>query len=530
MASARPLPRGARTAAALLAAVGLLVAGCSVGPSQRPPVAVRGDTRAVPPAPDAAAPAPPDALPDPQQQRPTIPFVDCTTDTISTLRTPPPADRSLHMDCGELTVAADPTSPTSQGLTLSVLRVSPTGAPADRPPLLVVGDSAGESTARAAVLLALQVAPALLEQYTLVGLDRRGAGAAALNCSPDDARAALVDADPSATSEKDLTSLLESARDVVQECNIALDGDIGTYRTAATAADIEPLRTALGVRTLSAIGFGDGAGALSSWARTSPQAVGRLVLDGPQQPGLDQPDLGEAQAKAAEAAFSAFAVSCATKPDCALGPDPRAAVMALVTALRSHPIAAPDGRRLTSGGALLAVLWNLGEPTGWPALATALATARAGDPTPLLNSVDPVIGPHGRYDEMLATACNDTRSRLSPGQISTIAGHWRDAYPMFGATMALQLLDCAPWPTGGPVLAGGTAVGAPPLLVIGGAADPRAPMDGARRTADGLATAKFLSWQGAGSGAYPRTACVTGVVDAMLVQGVVPQSGTLCPP
>ena len=33
-----------------------------------------------------------------------------------------------------------------------------------------------------------------------------------------------------------------------------------------------------------------------------------------------------------------------------------------------------------------------------------------------------------------------------------------------------------------------------------------------------------------GTGAFPRTACISGLVDSMLIDGVVPDSGTLCPP
>ena len=50
------------------------------------------------------------------------------------------------------------------------------------------------------------------------------------------------------------------------------------------------------------------------------------------------------------------------------------------------------------------------------------------------------------------------------------------------------------------------------------------------KPADSLATARFVSWQGAGTGAFPRTACISGLVDSMLIDGVVPDSGTLCPP
>jgi hypothetical protein len=148
----------------------------------------------------------------------------------------------------------------------------------------------------------------------------------------------------------------------------------------------------------------------------------------------------------------------------------------------------------------------------------------------MLTVLAPLTGPRGLFDGMLATSCNDTQRRLAPGEIGDIAQRWNTAYPMFGATMALRLLACAPWPTGREAPVSGQAEDAPPILVIGTAADPRGALDGSRRTADSLASARFLSWQGAGTGAYPRTACVTKVVDAMLLDGAVPNSGMLCPP
>ncbi|MBN9195586.1 MAG: alpha/beta hydrolase, partial [Microbacterium sp.] len=45
-----------------------------------------------------------------------------------------------------------------------------------------------------------------------------------------------------------------------------------------------------------------------------------------------------------------------------------------------------------------------------------------------------------------------------------------------------------------------------------------------------LVTARLVTWQGTGTGSYPRTPCVTGVVDRMLVQGEMPQADTVCPP
>jgi pimeloyl-ACP methyl ester carboxylesterase len=519
------LPR--RAVAAVLLGLTALLASCTVGPSQRPPVAVHGENVPAPPQARGQAPAP--ALPEPEPQEASIPFFECTEDTLVTLVEPIPADRHLQVDCGELTVPADPEQPGLGAVTLGVIRVGTAGAPADRPPLLMLGDSTREPSTRHAAILGGLVDQALLERYTLIGLDRRGAGLDILDCAPDDDRAALVDANLSATSDAQLSRLLERARAVVQECNLTLDGGLSSYSTAATAADIELLRAALGVNRLSAVGVGDGAAALAQWARIAPQSVGRLVLDGPPNPTADEPDLSDSRAAAAEAALGAFGVAC-TAANCPLGGDPRATVTALLHQLERQPLLAADGRRLTAGATVTALLAGLGEPRRWPGLASALAAASAGDPLPMLTVLEPLTGPRGLFDGMLATSCNDTRRRLAPGEIRAVAERWSTAYPVFGDALAMRLLDCAPWPTGRQTPLTGHAEGAPPILVIGTAADPRAALDGARRTADSLASARFLSWQGAGTGAYPRTACVTRVVNGMLLNGVMPESGTLCPP
>jgi pimeloyl-ACP methyl ester carboxylesterase len=515
--------------AVVLAGLALLVAGCTVGPSQRPPVAVRGESMPAPPAP-TTPPAAPEFLPEPTAQSPSIPLFECTDEVLGRLPALPPAGRTLQVECGEIDVPADYEQPGRGRVSLNVLSVATPGAPADRPPLLVLGDTAGEASALAAVQLAGQVQPGVLERFRLIGLDRRGAGADLLDCAPTDARAAIVDADLTGSGDQELARLLEEARSVVQECTITLDGGLGTFRTNATSTDVEALRAALGVPRLSAIGVGDGAAALAGWARMFPQAVGRVVLDSPPHPTLDEPGLSESRAAAAEAAFDAFAVNCTAQPACPLGADPRAAVRGLLDRLHVRPLAAADGRRLTAGGAVNALLVGLAQPDGWPALAGAAAALGAGDPTALLDVLEPVAGTSGRFDTMLATACNDSRNRLAPGEVADLFGRWRASYPIFGGTLALHLLACAPWPTGGPPPPDGPAAGAPPILVIGGAADPRNPADGARQTADSLASARYLSWQGAGTGSYPRTACVRSVVDADLLGGVIPQPEILCPP
>jgi pimeloyl-ACP methyl ester carboxylesterase len=513
----------------LLLCVATLLAGCTVGPSQRPPVVVRGEN--MPPRPSAPVspgPAPP-PLPAPEPARSTLDFRECTGGDVATI--PTPADRALRVECSQLTVEADPQQPGLGRTRIGVLRVGLADAPADRPPLLVVGDSATQPAAVVARVLANRVPVALLQRYTLLGLDRRGAGIDDLDCGPSLARNAFVDIDPGADgSLPGLNALLEQARSVVQDCYLVHAGALTGFRTASTAADVEQVRMATGVTHLNALGVGDGAAALALWARTHPAAVGRLVLDGPPNAALDEPEAGESRAAAAESAFDAFAAACSAGPECPLGADPRAVVTSFVDRLGDQPITATDGRRLTAGMVVTVLLAELGEPDGWPDLATAIGQAQGGQPEAMLGRLAPLLAQGGGVDVALATACNDARRRMTPAEVGELVTRWRVSYPLFGATMAQRLLSCGPWPpvAGSPPPDPGPPL--PPTLVIGIAHDPRGPQEGSRRVAGTTTGARFLSWQGAGTGAYPRTACVTASVDALLIDGTAPTDGTLCPP
>lgn len=512
---------------AVLVGVAALLAGCTVGPSQRPPVAVRGEDG---PPPVAASPAPTrDLVPPLEPQDSSIRFADCTADVFSALGVAVPADRDLRVECGELPVPTDPAQPEAGGTVLGVVRIGVAGG-LERAPLLALGDSVAGPSVLHAVALATQVSSAVLDSFTVIGLDRRGAGADRLDCAPADARAALVDADPADLSEPDLAELLEQARAVVQGCNLQPFAALSTYGSSTGAADVEALRIRLGVAQLSAVGVGDGAGALGAWAAAVPGGVGRLVLDGPPDLSAGEPDRTAARAGVADSAFDAFADACTATGGCPLGPDPLASVTALVDTLRAQPLAAADGRRLTAGATVTAVLGELSEPAGWPAVAAALAAAAAGDPAPLLDRLEPAVGVGGGFDATLATGCNDNPARFSPPEVDELAARLRAEHPLVGGTLALGLLACAPWPATGPATGPTAPAGLPPVLVIGTAADPRAPQEESRRVADALPDAAFLSWQGAGTGAYPRTPCVVAAVDGLLVDGVAPTGGILCPP
>lgn len=518
----------------LLTAV-LLVAGCAVGPSQRPPVAVRGELLPAAPPSSAAGPAAdPDLLPGSEPVRTGPGFTDCTADATAALAaagTPLPSGRALQVGCARLTVPADRSRPDLGPARLGLTRVTAPGAPADRPALVVLGDTGTDGSARAAVTLAGRLPATVLDRYQVIGMDRRGAGEDLLDCAPVDARVALLDAGPDRRDEAAMSRLLERAREVVQDCNLLLSGTLTSYRAASSADDLESLRATLGTARLDVYAVGDGADAAAGWVAAHPGSAGRVVLDGPGDPTLDEPARTEATTAAAEAAFDSFAAACTASPACPLGPDPRGYVDELVYRLSRTALPAGDGDAVTAGAALQAVRSLLAQPARWPELQSALVAAGDGDPAGLVRVLAPYGGPQGRFDAVLATRCNDTRVRVTPGEAAGLAGQWVQRFPLFGVGAAQSLVACGPWPSGGPVAPPGPqGAPPPPVVVIGTAQDPRAPQSGAERTASRLATGRTVRWQGAGTGAYPRTPCVTGVVERALVEGRAPSQPVVCPP
>jgi hypothetical protein len=141
-----------------------------------------------------------------------------------------------------------------------------------------------------------------------------------------------------------------------------------------------------------------------------------------------------------------------------------------------------------------------------------------------------MLGTSSQFDIALATECNDVKQRASVGQILDQAGKWGREQPMFGPLHAQRMVRCTPWPVPGDVATPGAAPTAPTMLVLGSAIDARGVLDGTKRAAAALHTTQFVSWQGTGHGSYPRTGCVSDVVQGFLLDGAVPQSSVLCPP
>ncbi|WP_228407165.1 alpha/beta hydrolase [Leucobacter muris] len=114
------------------------------------------------------------------------------------------------------------------------------------------------------------------------------------------------------------------------------------------------------------------------------------------------------------------------------------------------------------------------------------------------------------------------RMRAEAAELDKIA-------PTIGRFQGFGDVSCAEWPVQGaadrqPV----RAAGAEPILVVGTTGDPATPYRWAESLADQLESGVLVTYRGEGHTAYGGNACVDDVVNAYLLQGVVPAQDPLC--
>lgn len=523
---------------ALLLCVGVVLTGCTAGPSMRPAVIAvdgggsgggGGDTT-TPPA-KQAQPLPPLTKP----HSTSIVWNDCGARTRDRLEEKPPS--SLSLRCGDVYSVAKP-----QGHPMPVAtHISLLKAGSGPIPLVVVNDIGGTPGTLYAAMLAGKLPKNVLEKFSLIGVDRRGTGAShGLHCVPRQVRGHIVGYDPDST---DLSGLLDAESKATQQCLLNLDNTRQAFTTWQTSADLEHIRDALGVPRLNAIGHGEGGRVVATYATRFPGKSGRIVLDGTPDPSTDAEQRARTRAAAAEHVFDAFARHCG-RHDCPLGAHPREAVTKLLDKLRAQPLLAHTGDspaerdeqsvEVTGGTAMHAMLQALPHPRRWPSLAQALADAAGGDGSGLAELVRPLLTGSSQdaalLDARLVTECNDESQRLPPQKITAASKSWRSENPLFGGYFAQGLSLCSPWPVPSHHHPDPTAGEAPPILVLSTAHDPITPAVGTEHAAARMDTSVLVKWQGSGHGALTGSSCAAQAATKFLTAGDTPTNGTVCPP
>jgi pimeloyl-ACP methyl ester carboxylesterase len=444
--------------------------------------------------------------------------------------------------CSRLTVPVDYAAPDGATIQLALIRL-PAGKPGQRLGSLVINPGgpggSGIDYTRAARAV---ISDAARRNFDVVGFDPRGVGESApLKCLTDAQTDQLLAADPTPDDADEVTSTVALFRQLGQRCQAGGGALLGHVDTVEAARDIDVLRAALGDPRLFYLGKSYGTFLGATYAELFPHNVGRMVLDGAIDPSLSADEVNIGQARGFEQATRAFVADCVQAESCPLGSDVDGGMKrlrGLLSSLDARPLPTGDASRpLTEGWGSLGIAVAMYDQGYWPVLRQALDQAFGGNGAGLLRLADAYAdrSDNGTYSSnqntvIYAVNCLD---RPDDGGLAGVRGslqRYEKAAPTWGAFLAWSQLPCAYWPVkshNAPQRL--SAVGSPPIVVVGTTRDPATPYEWAKGLAGQLSDGHLVTYEGDGHTAYMRgSRCVDRAVDAYLLRGTVPADGLTC--
>ena len=445
------------------------------------------------------------------------------------------------LQCASLSVPRDYGDPGGPTITLALAR-KPARTPAARVGSLLMNlGGPGNSGVSGLPGELRSLTPALQNRFDIVSWDPRGIQRSApVHCSDPKAKAGGggggggAALDPAPTKPEDQQALAAAYRASGEAC-LRWSGDLLRHvGTDSTAEDLERIRIALGEEKLTFIGHSAGTLLGAVYADRYPHRVRAFVLDGPIDPSLTLDQMTLAQSRGFEAALRSFFAWCDKTATCRWrpgNPDRTAAVLALMDRIRQQPLAASGGRTVGVDVFVSGVMSRLTARSKWPALGDALAAAERGDGSPLatLSSNYQNDGASNAADARQSILCADHPAPRELSAYPSLAEAARAVAPVFGPVFTWGALSCGMWPLPATLEARPTrAAGAPPILVVGTTGDPATPQAWGEALASQLEKGVLVLRQGADHVAYYYSACVRRLVDAYVVDGRPPASGTVC--
>lgn len=470
-----------------------------------------------------------------------------TAASVATERTLPAGqDRPLSawracgggFECATLSAPLAYADQGGPGVSIEVARLPATDPARRIGPLLMNPGGPGASAIGLLRSLGPRLAPEIRARFDLVAFEPRGVGGSTtLNCH--DNLQAFIAADPSPDNAAEWATMQAVSSAFARNCGADLSYFLAHLGTRDVVQDMELLRRELGAEQISYLGYSYGTVIGSVYADMYPGRVRAFVLDGAFDfAGADGPEGLRKQSVGFERALDAFLAACA-KPTCPLAAngDPRAALDGLLAKVEVAPIPAPGAdRMLGPGEADLGVLFGLYAQSLWPAMASAVSQAIAGNGTALVELADAYLGRNadGSYGNLmevyLAVSCLDYSWPRDPLAYESLAAISAIDAPHFGpANLLTSALPCATWAAEPNPLSIPRAAGAPPILVIATTNDPATPYMEGIALAHRLESGVLLTHEGEGHTVYAQgNACIDATVNAYILALHVPPDGSRC--
>ena len=405
--------------------------------------------------------------------------------------------RPTEAQCATIAVPEDPAAPGGRMIDLALAWI-PADAEPEPDPVFLIAGGPGQSARESYPSVSSAFRDISRSRHILL-LDQRGTGGSNLLACPE-----FDDGDESV----DLTDLsMEQIQEYAEDCRDELSekADLRFYTTAEAVFDLDFVRRAIGAEQVNLVGVSYGTRVAQQYAKTHPEHVRTLVLDGVVPATLA---LGGEHAANLEAMLERHFERCRETPACveALG-DPRENLTTVAARLRAGGLDPVRYRDPTSGEwreetpvyeHLSAVLRMYAySPLTASALPLVLDQAAAGDYAALMAMADMMMSQlggqiaSGMHNSVICTEDADDLARVvDDGAAGTVLG---DEFA------ELLLTQCEIWPRGTlPEDFRSPLAGDIPVLVISGEYDPVTPPRYGDEVAESLTRGRHLVLPGQG--------------------------------
>jgi pimeloyl-ACP methyl ester carboxylesterase len=423
--------------------------------------------------------------------------------------------------CGVVAVPEDRNQPGARVIRLPVIVLMATGAkPSEDPVVFLQGGPGGPMGPVLRTFTASFAAP-IQEKRDMVFFDQRGAGQSEPSLDCPEWRTAFTDGlDESLTAEQDAAAYL-AAHESCHQRLLDEGADPGAYTSAASAADLRDLMTALGYRRWNIYGVSYGTRLGLTALRDTPDEIRSVVLDSTVPVQVDT----TAQFSASfQRSLDTLFAGCAADPDCASAyPDLEQTLFALIDQLNAEPLRLETTDPLTGKPVtfvatgdrfLYGIQQTLYQASLIPTLPLVIQRTADGDDAILRASAGQFVVPSSIARGMFySIKCNEDFPFTSDEAIAqaTQAVHRDVARVGLAYWTLLERDTCAFWSASKPPPRENEAVSSDiPALVLAGEYDPITPPAFGALAASTLSRSTFLEFRGFGHGVLRAQATAAG--------------------
>ena len=384
----------------------------------------------------------------------------------------------------------------------------------------------------------------LQQHFDIVGWDPRGVGASSsVHCLDDAAMdeylfGPVEDDGYERGSAEWIAAAIEESRELGNACSEGTGALLAHVDTMSTVRDLDMLREIVGDEKLNYLGYSYGTYIGARYADAYPERVGRLVLDGALDPATTEADVVREQTRGFELALRAYVSACLAGKNCPLSgtvDEAMAQIRDMLDAVEAQPRTGSDGRTMSVGTFLTAIITPLYSQSNWAYLDRLFASVARGEADFALTLADLYYGRvNGKYKDnsteaFFAINCLDYPNSIDPDRMRREAAELERVAPTIGKFQGYGDAGCAGWPHPGVEERSAVrAAGAAPIVVIGTTGDPATPYRWAVSLSQQLESGVLVSYQGEGHTAYGKNECVNRAVEQYFVDGKTPAAGLSC--